>query len=287
MWERYANGMEPATRHLCFSVSKSVVATVAGILVGRGQLDPDALVTEVIDELGGTSWEAATVQHVLDMRTGTRFNEIYDEVGGDADIFGQVIGWFPRTDGSVPHDTYTYLAALSADRDHGGPFDYRTPLTSMLGWLCERASGERLAPLIGRELWSPMGAEFEASLAVDAIGNGFVGGGFNATLRDMARFGELWRRGGTLPDGSQLVPADVGAGHARRRPRQRAGAARRAGCWRQTPDTRMPSTATSGGSMTRRDPLYSRDRHPRSVRHDRRGGRAGRRAVLEPAGRRR
>ena len=208
VWERYANGMEPATRHLCFSVSKSVVASVAGILVSRGQLDPGQLVTEVIEELAGTSWELATVQHVLDMRTGTTFNEVYEEEGGDVDVFGRVIGWFPRRDGSAPRDTYRYLAELPADRDHGGSFDYRTPLTSMLGWLCERASGERLAPLIGRELWSRMGAEFEASLAVDAIGTGFVGGGFNATVRDLARLGELWRRGGILPDGSQLVPSE-------------------------------------------------------------------------------
>ncbi len=96
MWERYANGMEPATRHLCFSVSKSVVATVAGIFVGRGELDPGRCVTDLIEELAGTSWEGATVQQVLDMRTGTAFSEVYAEVGGDTDIFGQVIGWFPR-----------------------------------------------------------------------------------------------------------------------------------------------------------------------------------------------
>ncbi|HEY6567820.1 MAG TPA: serine hydrolase [Actinomycetota bacterium] len=208
VWERYANDMEPATRHLCFSVSKSVVATVAGVLVGRGVLDPHALVTDIIAELAGTSWEEATVQQVLDMRTGTAFSEVYAEVGGDVDIFGQVIGWFPRTEPTAPLDTYTYLAGMTADRPHGGPFDYRTPLTSMLGWICERASGERLPRLIGRELWTPMGAEFDASLAVDSIGSGFGGGGFNATLRDMARFGELWRRGGVLPDGTQVVPAD-------------------------------------------------------------------------------
>jgi CubicO group peptidase (beta-lactamase class C family) len=208
LWERYANGMGPATRHLCFSVSKSVVATVAGILIGRGELDPSAFVTELIEELAGTAWEGATVQHLLDMRTGTAFSEVYDEVGGDSDTFGQVIGWFPRTDPSTPADTYTYLAGMPADRPHGGSFDYRTPLTSMVGWVCERVADRRMPALIGDELWTPMGAEFEASLAVDAIGSGFVGGGFNATLRDMARFGELWRRGGALPNGTQLISAD-------------------------------------------------------------------------------
>jgi CubicO group peptidase (beta-lactamase class C family) len=208
VYERYANAMTPATRHLCFSLTKSVVATIAGILVGRGVLDPDSFVTEVIPELAGTSWDGATVRHTLDMRTGSAFDEVYDEPEGDAATFGQVLGWFPRTDQTVPADTFEYLATMPANREHGGAFDYQSPVTSMVGWLCERAGGDRLASLIARELWSPMGAEFDASLAVDAVGNGFGGGGLNASLRDIARFGELWRLGGRAPGGTQIIPAD-------------------------------------------------------------------------------
>jgi CubicO group peptidase (beta-lactamase class C family) len=208
VWERYLNAMTPTTRHLCFSVSKSVVVTLAGILIDRGLIDPIAHVPDVIPELAGTSWEGATVQHVMDMRTGHAFHEVYQEVGGDADMFGQVLGWFPRTDPLLPPDTYSYLAGLPADREHGGVFDYRTPLTSMLGWLCERAAGERLPALLSREVWAPMGAESDATIAVDAVGNAFGGGGICATLRDLARFGELWRTGGVMPDGTRIVPAD-------------------------------------------------------------------------------
>lgn len=207
VFERYANGMGPSSRHLCFSVTKSVVATLAGILVGRGSLDPDASVTQVIPELAGTSWEGATVQHTLDMRTGTAFEEVYDEPEGDAATFGQVLGWFPKADPDLLQDTFAYLAELGPSGQHGGPFVYQSPVTSLLGWLCERAGGDRLATLIADELWKPMGAEADASLAVDAVGNGFGGGGFSASLPDIARFGELWRRGGVTPDGRQLIPA--------------------------------------------------------------------------------
>lgn len=207
IYERYLNGMTPATRHLCFSVTKSVVATLAGILVGRGAVDPAGRITDVLPELAGTSWHDATIQHVLDMRTGTRFSEVYEEEEGDITEFGQVIGYFPRTDDRLPVDTYAYLAALPADREHGGRFDYRTPLTSLLGWICERAGGDRLPALLGRELWQPMGAEADAAITVDAHGNAFSGGGFSATLRDLARFGELWRLGGCRQDGGRIVPA--------------------------------------------------------------------------------
>jgi CubicO group peptidase (beta-lactamase class C family) len=208
VFERYLNGMTPFTRHLCFSVTKSVVATLAGILVGRGAVDPAGRVTDVLPELAGTSWEGATIQQVLDMRAGTRFEEIYAEDEGDSAEFGEVIGFFPRTNEALPADTYAYLASLTVDREHGGRFDYRTPLTSLLGWICERAGGERLPALLSRELWQPLGAEADATITVDAHGNAFAGGGFSATLRDLARFGELWRLNGAHPDGTRIVPED-------------------------------------------------------------------------------
>src|SRR5215469_4157788 len=40
--EQYFNGMTPDTPHLLMSVSKSMVAAVAGILAGRGVLDVSA-----------------------------------------------------------------------------------------------------------------------------------------------------------------------------------------------------------------------------------------------------
>ena len=76
--EQYFNGMTPDTPHLLMSVSKSVVSTVAGIVRERGLLDVAAPVEAIVPELAGTSFQGATVQHLLDMRAGTRFDESYD-----------------------------------------------------------------------------------------------------------------------------------------------------------------------------------------------------------------
>ena len=205
-WERYANGMRADTRHLCFSVSKSVTATLAGILIGRGDLHPDALVVDLIPEAAASGWAGATVRHVLDMRTGIRWNEVYEDREGDVGAYRQAIGWWPRTGGNAPTDGYALLTSLEADRPHGGAFDYRTPHTGMLGWLCERAGGDRLPALLSRELWQPLGAEHDAAIAVDPHGNAVAGSGFCMTLRDLARFGELWRLGGRAADGHRIVP---------------------------------------------------------------------------------
>ncbi len=203
--ERYANGFDPGGTHAMFSTTKSVVATIAGILVGRGDLSVDAAVADVVPEAEGTSWAHATVQHLLDMRTGTLFSEVYEDVDGDMGRYSAASGMGRSYDRGDP-DTRAYLLGLENDREHGGVFDYRSVVTSMLGWVVERAGEARLPDLIGRELWAPMGAEVEACIALDRAGAAMAAGGMSASLRDLARFGQVWARGGAALDGHQLVP---------------------------------------------------------------------------------
>jgi CubicO group peptidase (beta-lactamase class C family) len=213
--EQYFNGMQPETPHLLMSVSKSVTSTVAGILAGRGVLDPAAEVTTIVPELAGTSFAGATVQHLLDMRTGTRFNEDYADLNADVRSYERVYLWRPvvgdrafgdQAAGAEASDAISYFGTLQNDGPHGGPFRYRSILTDVLAWVIERAAGERLAELISRELWQPMGAEFDAEITVDRLGNPMADGGVSATLRDLARFGLLFLRHGRAGR-RQVVPS--------------------------------------------------------------------------------
>src|SRR5258708_38278578 len=87
--------MAPDIPHLLMSVSKSVTAAVAGVLAGRGELEVSALVEEIVPELGGTSFEGAAVQDLLDMRAGTRFDESYDNPEADVRTYERVYLWRP------------------------------------------------------------------------------------------------------------------------------------------------------------------------------------------------
>jgi len=206
--EQYFNGMSRDTPHLLMSVSKSVTSAVAGILAGRGVLDPGAEVTSIVPELVGTSFAGATVQHLLDMRAGTRFNEDYADLDADVRSYERVYLWRPPGGDSGPsaEDALGYFATLENDGPHGGPFRYRSILTDVLAWVIERAAGQRLHELISSELWQPMGAEFDAEITVDRRGNPMADGGISATLRDAARFGRLYLRRG-LAGRRQVVPA--------------------------------------------------------------------------------
>jgi CubicO group peptidase (beta-lactamase class C family) len=200
--EHYFNAMTPDVPHLLMSVSKSIVATVAGILSERGKLDTCLPVTDLVPELRGTSFDGASVQHLLDMRAGTRFDETYDNLDADVRSFERVYLWRPQGGQPHPADALGYFATLENDGEHGGPFRYRSVLTDVLGWVVEKAGGARLHELISREIWAPMGAEFDAEVTLDAYGNAMADGGICATLRDLARFGELFRPG----SGADLVP---------------------------------------------------------------------------------
>jgi CubicO group peptidase (beta-lactamase class C family) len=204
--EHYENGMAPDTTHLLMSVSKSVTSAVAGVLAGRGVLDVSAPVEQVVPELAETSFRGATVQHLLDMRAGTRFDESYANPDADVRRYERVYLWRPDDGEPRPADAISYFASLANDGPHGGPFRYRSILTDVLAWVIERSAGTRLHQLISSELWQPMGAEFDAEITLDAHGNAMADGGICATLRDLARFGQLYLLGGRTPDGREVVP---------------------------------------------------------------------------------
>jgi CubicO group peptidase (beta-lactamase class C family) len=203
--EHYFNGMAPDVPHLLMSVSKSVTSAVAGVLAGRGGLAVSATVEQIVPELRGTSFDGATVQDLLDMRAGTRFDESYDNPEADVRTYERVYLWRPDNADPRPADALGYFATLQNDGPHGGPFRYRSILTDVLAWVIERAAGARLHHLIERELWQPMGAEFDAEITVDARGNPMADGGICATLRDLARFGQLYLQRG-LAAGRAVVP---------------------------------------------------------------------------------
>ena len=77
-----------------------------------------------------------------------------------------------------------------------------------LGWVIRRATGKSVGDNLQDRIWSKLGAEQDAYFVVDTVGNEFAGGGMNAGLRDMARFGEMMRLDGRY-NGQQIVPASV------------------------------------------------------------------------------
>ena len=205
--EEYLNGMAPGTRHLLMSVSKSLIATVAGALAADGTLELDRPVSDYVPELARSGYAGAHIRHLLDMRSGIAFSEDYLDPAAEVRLLEQAIGWAPRRDPDVPGTMYDFLLTLRKKGPHGGPFEYRSCESDVLGWACEAAAGAPMPELMSRLLWSRIGAEQDASIAVDSVGTGMFDGGISAVLRDLARFGAMILADGTSLTGQQVVPA--------------------------------------------------------------------------------
>ena len=72
--------------------------------------------------------------------------------------------------------------------------------------MIERATTRRYADLMSERLWRPMGAERSAYITVDRLGAPRCAGGFCATVRDLARVGQLLVQGG-VRDGRRVIPS--------------------------------------------------------------------------------
>jgi CubicO group peptidase (beta-lactamase class C family) len=166
-------------------------------------------VTDYLPELGETGWAGASVQHVLDMTTGVRFSEEYTDRYSDIGQVDVATGWKPVPPDSDPdfqwpsHLFELILRLKDRVRPHGAAFEYRSIETDVLAFIMERVTGKRLAQLVSEELWQKLGADESACFTVDSAGYALADGGFNATLRDYARFGQL-----ILDKGRGIVPAD-------------------------------------------------------------------------------
>ncbi|MBZ3695231.1 serine hydrolase domain-containing protein [Phyllobacterium calauticae] len=205
--ERYLNGMTERTPHLSQSVSKSIVGTVAGILIERDMIDPQLPVTHYLPELEATAYRGASVQHVLDMTSGVVFDETYTAVDSHMAQLDAASGWKQTSNPLWPKSVWDLILTLKASEcAHGASFRYRSIETDVLAFVLQNASGVPLAELVSRELWVPMGAGEDAYFTVDAKGFALADGGFNATLRDYARFALLHLNAGRGYDGRQIVP---------------------------------------------------------------------------------
>ncbi|AZO07410.1 MAG: serine hydrolase [Mesorhizobium sp.] len=188
VYERYFGALERHVPHSCQSITKSYAGTLAASYVHEGVLDESKTISHYLPELRGTGWEDATLRQVMDMQTNLDCTEDYT-----------------KEDASFRCD---YLSAIRKQGKHG-EFSYRSVNTNVMAWVMSRVIGRSFAELLQTRLWTPLGCEEDAYVDIDSTtGMPRAHCGLNATLRDLARFGELMRCEGTWK-GQQLIPASV------------------------------------------------------------------------------
>lgn len=206
--ERYAGTLTPERPHLMWSVTKTVTGLTAASVHADGLIDLDKTVADYVPALADSGWGGDTLRNILDMRDSSDWTEDYDAPDStvrrqdcaDGLLTGAACEGIPVT------GNYEFLPKVGKEPARRGHFVYKSGTTDVMAWVLESATGERFADLVSERLWKPMGAERSAHITVDNGGFTLASGGMSATLRDIARVGQLMIDRGKAGN-RQVVPA--------------------------------------------------------------------------------
>ncbi|MFE7399794.1 serine hydrolase domain-containing protein [Streptomyces sp. NPDC057557] len=209
VYERYLHGYESHVPHFNASAAKSYIGLLAAILADQGLLDRDALVTRYVPELTGTAFGEARVDDLLHMGTLMSYAGRPFDKAIEAQRYFAILATQLRPYGyNGPTSIREHLATARATGKPGTEFRYENGNVEALAEVLRRVTGMSTSALLGEVIWSRLGAEEDAYYILDSEGTEAACGGFSATLRDVARLGEMIRCGGAVGD-RQIVPESI------------------------------------------------------------------------------
>lgn len=204
--EIYRNNSNERSRFIGWSMTKSVTSVLIGCALAQGRIDSlDTPIARYLPELKGGGYDGVSIRQVMQMRSGVDYEERYDFANPGRAASNHISSL-------VRNVTRFVDVARTLPRIHppGTFFQYKTIDTAVLGWLIERVTQGSVAAYTAQCLWEPLGAEADGFYIMDGapgVGREFSGAGFNATLRDFARFGQMVLNEG-VADGRRIVSAD-------------------------------------------------------------------------------
>ena len=200
-YENYFLGTGADDRRISWSVAKSYLSALVGILLEEGTIASlDDPVTKYAPKLTGGAYDGATLRQVLNMASGVTFDEDYLDQSSDINRMGRVLALGGEMDDFAAGLTQTFAAP-------GAQWQYVSIDTHVVGMVVRGATGRSVAELLSEKVIAPLGLEYAPYYLTDGVGTAFVLGGLNMTTRDYARFGQMFAQGGAW-QGQQIVPAD-------------------------------------------------------------------------------
>ena len=218
--ERYFLGATKETTHTSMSVAKSFVSALVGIAIDEGLIaGVDRPISDYVPKLKGSGYDGVAIKHVLQMSSGVKFDEEYDNLFSDINLmFYKVFGFRQPID--------DYIANLTTEFPPGQTSYYRSCDTQALAMLISTVTGKPVSEYLEEKIWSKIGMEYDASWCTDPNGTELAFGFLNATPRDFAKFGvlylhdgnwngeqivsEAWVRESVVPDNPNLQPGPKG-----------------------------------------------------------------------------
>ena len=197
--DRYFLGTGPEDRRISWSVAKSFLASLWGVLDSEGLMPGlEEQVVAYAPLLKGSAYDGATIRDVMTMSSGVAFNEDYMDFNSDINKMGRVLALGGSMD--------DFAAGLKTrEAQPGSRWNYVSIDTHVIGMVIRGATGKDIPELMNSRILAPLGLEQDPYYLSDGNGVSFVLGGLNMRTRDYARFGQMMLQGGEW-QGVQVVP---------------------------------------------------------------------------------
>lgn len=198
--ERYADGIGPETPLLGFSMTKSVISALIGVLVRQGKLRLDGPAPVVAWKDPDDPRHAITVDQLLRHTAGLALGSSLQASLGSA--FEPV-----NRMKFVETDMAAYAASIRLETAPGTAWNYHDGNFMILSQLIRNAAGGEPADalrFVRRELFGPLGMRH---VVLQLDGSGTIEGSTEmlASARDWARFGQLYLNDG-VAGGKRILP---------------------------------------------------------------------------------
>ncbi|MDA9394122.1 beta-lactamase [Bradyrhizobium sp. CCBAU 45394] len=198
--ERYADGIGPETPLLGFSMTKSAISALTGVLVRQGKLKLDGPAPVAAWKDPDDPRHAITVDQLLRHTAGLALGSSLEASLGSA--FEPV-----NRMKFMESDMATYAESIPLETAPGTAWNYHDGNTIILAHLIRVAAGgtpEDALRFARRELFAPLGMR-HVTLQLDGAGTVEGSSEMLATARDWARFGQLYLNDG-LAGGKRILP---------------------------------------------------------------------------------
>jgi CubicO group peptidase (beta-lactamase class C family) len=193
VYERYHPLDSPDQATPSFSVAKSVVSAVVGMLIGDGRLELAAPAPVEEWQADDDPRREITLEDLLRMSSGLEWEEEY----GPGSVVLEML--------QTPHAADVPIAQeLSVEP--GTEWEYSTGTTAILAEIAadQLGGGGALDTYVHERLLDPLGMT-STTLLEDSTGTWFGGLGADSTPRDFAKFGLLFLRDGVWED-ERILP---------------------------------------------------------------------------------
>jgi CubicO group peptidase (beta-lactamase class C family) len=156
-------------------------------------------VSDYIPDLRGSVYDNVTIEQLMTMTSGVKWNEDYGDPNSDVALFNA-----HKADPGVDV-TVSYMRKLKREAPPGTKWLYKTGETNLIGVLASSAANKNLSDYLSEKIWQPFGMERNASWILGTTGHEISGCCIQASTRDFARFG-LFMLGGGIADGKSVLP---------------------------------------------------------------------------------